>query len=191
MKIEKLAPRLAASALVLGLALPAFAQDQVVTQPGASDAVVPAPAAEVSPVPTPATVIMAPEWASHFPTLDQQLNNEQIAELLVAQGFSDITILREGSLMTITAQREGEPVELVYNMVEARLIFVNGERILTEDEQAPAPGSSDAAASAPPADDAGDDDAGDDAADDADETDDSSDDSTDDAADDSADSSAS
>ncbi|MDO5656965.1 MAG: hypothetical protein Q4G36_01385 [Paracoccus sp. (in: a-proteobacteria)] len=190
MKIEKLAPRLAASALAFGLALPAFAQDQVVTQPGASTPIVPAPAAEVSPVPTPGEVAMAPEWASRFPTLDQQQNNEQIAELLVAQGFSDITILREGSLMTITATREGEPLELVYNMIEARLIYINGERILTEEEQSPAQGSSDAAAAA--ADDASDNAAEDDASDDAGEDEASdSDEASDDASDDSSDDSAS
>ena len=62
-------------------------------------------------------------------TIEQMDNDEAIAETLVAQGFEDIYILREGPIMTVTAQRLGEEVELVYSVANGTLVSINGEEI--------------------------------------------------------------
>lgn len=164
---------LTAAVLMAGVSSQALAQSntEIVTG-GGQTVVVPDAATEskgVSPVAT--------EVVSQYPAFNQTMNNGSIAQTLVAQGFEDIHILREGSLMTITATRGNDDINLVYNLVEGRLIKVNGERILSEDERTPdnsgdattapvsgatagASGSEDAAQDAP-------DDAANDAADDA------------------------
>lgn len=49
-----------------------------------------------------------------------------IAEALSAQGFSDISMQREGPILTIKAQRAGQPTELVYSTANGRLVSVDG-----------------------------------------------------------------
>lgn len=78
---------------------------------------------------------VATEIISDFPAFNQSMNDESIASTLVAQGFKKIHILREGSLMTITGTRNDNDINLVYNLVEGRLIKVNGERILSDAEK--------------------------------------------------------
>lgn len=97
-------------------ATPVFAQTAVVPVEG---------------TPTPAVIVT--DWPSFKP--DQMANNESIAQVLLAQGFSDVKILREGSLMTVTAQRDGQPIELVYSLIEGALISVNGETVRTESQK--------------------------------------------------------
>lgn len=97
-------------------AAPVFAQTAVVPVEG---------------TPTPAVIVT--DWPSFKP--DQMANNESIAQVLLAQGFSDVKILREGSLMTVTAQRDGQPIELVYSLIEGALISVNGETVRTESQK--------------------------------------------------------
>lgn len=63
---------------------------------------------------------------SDYPILEQWDNNEVVAETLIAQGFTDVYILREGPIMTVTAQRDGQPIELVYSVANGRLVSVNG-----------------------------------------------------------------
>lgn len=142
-----------------------------VQQPGAT-VVVPAEATTPS---APVGTIVAGEWPSFNP--EQLANDQTIAETLLAQGFTGVHILRDGSLMTVSANRDGNDIELVYNLVEGRLISVNGERILSEDEAAPTRGNStpetapdggtdDGADDGDGSDDGADDSAGDDGADD-------------------------
>lgn len=61
-----------------------------------------------------------------YPRLESIENYETIAETLSAQGYSDIYIQREGPILTITAQRAGVPIELVYSTANARLVSVDG-----------------------------------------------------------------
>ncbi|HWL57765.1 MAG TPA: hypothetical protein VNQ78_13970 [Paracoccus sp. (in: a-proteobacteria)] len=169
---------LTATVLTAGIGSYALAQtsSEIVTG-GGQTVVVPEAATEskgVSPIGT--------QVVSEYPAFNQTMNNETIASTLVAQGFENIHILREGSLMTITGTRGNDDINLVYNLVEGRLIKVNGERILSAEEQSS--GSSGDAASSPPSaapggvsDDPADDADGDDATDDADG---GSDDATDD-----------
>ena len=51
--------------------------------------------------------------------------------------------------MTVTANREGDEIKLVYNLVEGRLIEVDGERILSEEEKAAATADDDPAVAVP------------------------------------------
>lgn len=165
---------LTATVLTAGIGSYALAQtsSEIVTG-GGQTVVVPEAATEskgVSPIGT--------QVVSEYPAFNQTMNNETIASTLVAQGFENIHILREGSLMTITGTRGNDDINLVYNLVEGRLIKVNGERILSAEEQSS--GSSGDAAPSPPSaapDDPADDADGDDATDDADG---GSDDATDD-----------
>lgn len=78
---------------------------------------------------------IATEVVSEYPAFNQTMNNDAISTVLLEQGFKDIHILREGSLMTVTGTREGQDINLVYNLVEGRLIKVNGERILSDAEK--------------------------------------------------------
>ena len=85
-----------------------------------------------TPVPgSPAAVVVA---GAPVPTVEQMANNEAVAELLLAQGFRDVEIDRDGVLMTVTAERDGVPVELVYNTSTGRLIEQDGHTILSPDE---------------------------------------------------------
>lgn len=117
-----------AAALSVLLGTTAMAQDATVVHTPGQDAVIP-DAAKESGAPM-GTVV-----DDGFPRLEQMENDQAIAETLIAQGFTDIQIMRDGSLMTVNAIRDGQPIELVYNLVEGRLIYVNGERILTDEEK--------------------------------------------------------
>lgn len=61
-----------------------------------------------------------------YPRFESLENYEAIGDTLVAQGFSDVTILREGPILTVTAQRGGVPIELVYSTANSRLVSVDG-----------------------------------------------------------------
>lgn len=118
--------------LTAAMGTSALAQEAAVVEtPDGNTAVVPAEATEISPTAPVSTVVI-----SDYPVFSQDMNDATIIEMLVGQGFEDIHILREGSLMTVTASREGDDIKLVYNLVEGRLIEVNGERVLTEEEKA-------------------------------------------------------
>ncbi|WP_112874015.1 hypothetical protein [Paracoccus endophyticus] len=80
---------------------------------------------------SPAAVALA---GAPVPTLEQMANNEAVAGLLLAQGFRDVEIDRDGVLMTVTAQRDGVPVELVYNTSTGRLIEQDGRTILSPED---------------------------------------------------------
>ena len=80
---------------------------------------------------SPAAVAVA---GAPVPTLEQMANNEAVAGLLLAQGFRDVEIDRDGVLMTVTAQRDGVPVELVYNTSTGRLIEQDGRTILSPED---------------------------------------------------------
>lgn len=130
--------------------------------------VVPAPALEAG---TPVGVV-----AAGIPVIEQLDNDQSVAETLIAQGFTDVVIRREGALMTVTANRAGEPIELVYSVANGTLVSINGEEL--RDPPEASSGADVPAPAAAPADDV------DEAADDA--TDESTDDAADDAADDGA-----
>lgn len=72
-----------------------------------------------------------------YPRLDSMDNNELIAETLIAQGYTDVFISREGPILTVTAQRNAVPIELVYSTANGRLISVDGV-----ETRAPAGGTS-------------------------------------------------
>lgn len=69
-----------------------------------------------------------------YPRLESIENYEAISETLSAQGYSDIYIQREGPILTITAQRAGVPIELVYSTANARLVSVDGVETRPEAE---------------------------------------------------------
>ncbi|MDO5647065.1 hypothetical protein [Paracoccus sp. (in: a-proteobacteria)] len=108
------------AAVVALMAGPALAQTAVVVTPDAPVAIVTEDARATG---TPAGFV------DYVPMLEQFDNNVVIAETLVAQGFTNIAIHREGTIMTVTATRDGQPVELVYSTANGRLISVNGERL--------------------------------------------------------------
>lgn len=64
-----------------------------------------------------------------YPVLEQWENDESVAKTLISQGFSDVHILRKGPYMTVSAQREGEPIELLYSVANGSLVAVNGEEL--------------------------------------------------------------
>lgn len=120
-------------AVVMAAAMSTSALAQEATQVETAEGqtvTVPADAAESDGLSPVATAVV-----TDFPILNQDMNDQNIADTLLSQGFEDIYILREGSLMTVTATRENNDIKLTYNLVEGRLIDVNGERILTEEER--------------------------------------------------------
>ncbi|MFI0397122.1 hypothetical protein [Paracoccus jiaweipingae] len=124
-------------------ALTAIGSTVAMAQSGA--VVTPSPMAETAVIPADALKKEAPVGQAAytgFPSFDQQMNDQAVADTLLAQGFSDIHILRDGTLMTVTAQRDGKDIELLYNLVEGRLIKVNGERVDIEKGAGPDGGSS-------------------------------------------------
>nr|WP_111300250.1 hypothetical protein [Paracoccus saliphilus] len=74
---------------------------------------------------------------SDYPRLESMENNQIIADSLIAQGYSDVFISREGPILTVTAQRDSMPIELVYSTANGRLISVDGV-----ETRAPAKGAS-------------------------------------------------
>lgn len=124
-------------------ALTAIGSTVAMAQSGA--VVTPSPMAETAVIPADALKKEAPVGQAAytgFPSFDQQMNDQAVADTLLAQGFSDIHIIRDGTLMTVTAQRDGKDIELLYNLVEGRLIKVNGERVDIEKGAGPDSGSS-------------------------------------------------
>ncbi|TRW95753.1 hypothetical protein FNJ84_15340 [Paracoccus sp. M683] len=120
-----------AAILTAAMGTSALAQEATVVEtPGGQTAILPADAVESTGVSPDATAA-----ESEYPIFNQDMNDQTIADTLLSQGFGDIYILREGSLMTVTATRDGDDIKLVYNLVEGRLIEVNGERVLTEEER--------------------------------------------------------
>ncbi|MEF9602180.1 VOC family protein [Paracoccus sp. PXZ] len=91
----------------------------VVETPSGSTVIVPGVAAEPS---TPLGAVTEPG----YPLLEQLDNDEEIARTLISQGFTDVHILREGPILTVNAQRGGQPIELVYSIANGSLISVDG-----------------------------------------------------------------
>lgn len=100
---------------------------------------------------------------SDIPMIEQLDNDQMVAETLIAQGFTDIHILREGALMTVTATRAGMPIELVYSVANGRLVSIDGQETRAAAE---ASGEPEAGVAAPDDTVSVDDDAADDATDD-------------------------
>ncbi|WP_410218194.1 hypothetical protein [Paracoccus sp. (in: a-proteobacteria)] len=71
---------------------------------------------------------------NEYPLLESIENNEAIAETLIAQGYSNVVISREGPILTVTAQRGGVPIELVYSTANGRLVSVDGVETRPEGE---------------------------------------------------------
>ncbi len=107
-----------AAALGSMLATTALAQT-VVETPSGNTAVVTDPAL------APATPIGAVTPQS-FPLPEQFENDMAVSETLLSQGFTDIRIARNGPIMTVTAQRNGVPTELVYSTANGTLVSVDG-----------------------------------------------------------------
>lgn len=101
------------------LATTAMAQTTAIDTPQGNTVVVPDQALEAQP--SGGFVL-----ESDYPRLDSMENNEMIAETLIAQGYSDVVISREGPILTVTAQRAAVPIELVYSTANGRLISVDG-----------------------------------------------------------------
>ncbi len=100
------------------LAMPTLAQT-VVETPGGNTAVIVDPALQPQP---PVGAVAVPA----FPLPEQIQNDQVVIETLLSQGFTDIHILREGALMTVNAQRNGQPTELVYSIANGSLVSVDG-----------------------------------------------------------------
>lgn len=107
-----------AAALGTILATTALAQT-VVETPLGNTAVITDPALEPT-EPVGAVVQQA------FPLPEQFENDVAVSETLLAQGFTDIRIERKGPIMTVTAQRNGAPTELVYSTANGTLVSVDG-----------------------------------------------------------------
>lgn len=107
-----------AAALGTMLATTALAQT-VVETPSGNTAVVSDPALEPT-APVGAVTQQA------FPLPEQFENDMAVSEALLAQGFTDIRIARDGPIMTVTAQRNGSPTELVYSTANGTLVSVDG-----------------------------------------------------------------
>ena len=97
----------------------------VVETPLDNTAVVPGMAAEPG---TPVGAVSRPD----YPLLEQLDNDEAVAQSLISQGFTDIHILREGAIMTVHAERDGQPTELVYSIANGSLISVDGVELRAE-----------------------------------------------------------
>ena len=94
--------------------------------------------AQTAEVVTPDNTVVVPEAAleaqasegfvveTDYPMLESVENNEMVAETLIAQGYTDVVISREGPILTVNAQRAGTPIELVYSTANGRLISVDG-----------------------------------------------------------------
>lgn len=120
---------------------------------GTETVIVPAPALEAD---GPASFVVD----SGVPMVVQLDNEQAIAETLVGQGFTDVHILREGALMTVTATRAGEPIELVYSVANGSLVSVNGDELRPDPEASSAGGqAADAVPDTPDTEDASSDDA--------------------------------
>lgn len=111
----------------------AIAQTAIVVDE--NDTVVETPAGNTAVVPGTAAAPGAPVGAvvdGEYRLIEQIDNDQAVAETLIAQGFSDVHILREGALMTVTAQRDGVPTELVYSIANGSLVSVDGVELRAE-----------------------------------------------------------
>ncbi|MDO5705594.1 MAG: hypothetical protein Q4G49_11065 [Paracoccus sp. (in: a-proteobacteria)] len=129
--------------------------------------VVDTPGAPAVVIPDAATTETPPQHI--YPQIDRSANDETIAETLIAQGFTNVHILRDAAMLTVTAQRDGQPIELVYHLVRGQLLSVNGQPVPTEtpvDATAGGQGSQAAADDSAPGTDTDTDEAADDASDD-------------------------
>ncbi|MFN3525725.1 MAG: hypothetical protein ACK4YU_06515 [Paracoccus sp. (in: a-proteobacteria)] len=116
MKSALIAGKAAALATLMGTA--AFAQVSVET-PAGTDVTIPQSALEGQ-----APVATTPDTG--YELLAQSANDDAITMSLEAQGFTSIAILRDGTVLTVTAERDGEPTELVYSTATGRLVSVDG-----------------------------------------------------------------
>ncbi len=94
----------------------------IVETPAQNTAVVPGIAAAPG---TPVGAVADPG----YPLLEQLDNDQAIAQSLISQGFSDVHILREGPILTVNAQRGGQPTELVYSVANGSLVSVDGVKL--------------------------------------------------------------
>lgn len=139
------------SALVLtaGLTGIAMAEDKVVVPTTEGGVQVPTTPGAVVTVPTPRSMSAAtPEVAAPpagAPVLTSFQNDQAVSEALIAQGYSDVRISHDGTLMTVNAQRDGKPIELVYQTTTGQLVKLNGQPVLTEEQAATATGDKDLA----------------------------------------------
>lgn len=97
----------------------------VVETPEGNTAVVSDPALQPG---TPVGAVTVPT----FPLAEQIENDQAVIDTLLSQGFTDIRILREGPIMTINAQRDGQPTELVYSIANGSLVSVDGVELRAE-----------------------------------------------------------
>ncbi|MCZ0963955.1 hypothetical protein [Paracoccus benzoatiresistens] len=107
-----------AAALGTMLATTTLAQT-VVETPSGNTAVVTDPALEPT---APVGAVVQPD----LPLPEQFENDVAVSETLLAQGFTDIRIVRKGPIMTVTAQRNGMPTELLYSTANGTLVSVDG-----------------------------------------------------------------
>lgn len=70
-----------------------------------------------------------------YPLLEQLDNDQAIAQSLISQGFSDVHILREGAILTVNAQRNGQPTELVYSVANGSLVSVDSVELRDAPDQ--------------------------------------------------------
>lgn len=121
--------------LALGALMGTTAVAQTAIVVDKTDTVVETPAGNTAVVPGTAAAPGAPVGAvvdGEYRLIEQIDNDQAVAETLIAQGFSDVHILREGALMTVTAQRDGVPTELVYSIANGSLVSVDGVELRAE-----------------------------------------------------------
>ena len=130
MKMMMAGGKIAALTALMGTTALAHDATRIETEDG-NTAIVPGAAAD-------AESSVGAVTESPYPLVVQVENDQVVAETLIAQGFTDVRILREGPMMTVTAQRDGQPIELVYSVANGSLVSVNGEELRREPEGASA-----------------------------------------------------
>lgn len=126
-----------AAALSTVIAGAALADDSKVVVPSAGGAVTaPTTPGAVVTVPTPNTMSAStPEaTAAGFPTFESMANDQTVAETLMAQGYTDVKIFHDGTLMRVNANRDGKPIELVYQTTTGQLVKLNGQPVLNAEQ---------------------------------------------------------
>lgn len=116
MKSTLIAGKAAALAMLLGTA--AYAQVSVDTPEGTTVTVPQSAVEGQAPVATTAD--------TGYEVLAQTANDEVIISSLESQGYSSVTIARDGTVLTVLAERDGQPIELIYSTATGRLISVDG-----------------------------------------------------------------
>lgn len=117
-----------AAALSVLLGTTALAQEETVVETPEGNSVTVPEAAETTESP------IGTITETDYPILEQWENDEAVAKTLVSQGYTNIHILREGALMTVTAQRDGQPIELVYSVANGSLVSVDGVELRRDEE---------------------------------------------------------